>query len=81
GSVNVLVCAFNFASRTAHPSDMIWLAGGGYLLGESILRLRKWLKNELSGSVLGFVVSPLAAKLLDPALLPSQAPGSTPPRP
>lgn len=65
GAANVAVSAINMFSGVAAPGDVVWFCCAGYLLIESIVRLRKWLKNEPSGSVLSVLLRPIASRLLD----------------
>lgn len=64
GGINVVVSFLNITAHTGGPGEAVWLLGGGYFLLESIIRTQQWLKNEPSGSILGALLQPFAAKLL-----------------
>lgn len=64
-SINIGVSIMNFTAGVGGPRDILWLLGAGYLFLENVLRLKTWLKNEPSGSILGALLRPFSHRFLE----------------
>jgi hypothetical protein len=61
---NFLVAIMNLSAGTLRFADGLWLLAGGALTGEQIRRLRLLAAKRPAGSLLAFLVRPLAKPLL-----------------
>ena len=64
GAANVLASAAALAGGLAGALDVIWLAAGLALCAEQVVRWRENRNGRPRGSVLGWIVRPLARRLL-----------------
>jgi hypothetical protein len=62
--VNLIASAANLASGIGTRLDAVLMIPSGYLLLESYTRWKDWKSGQPSGSILGFLFRPFAARLL-----------------
>jgi hypothetical protein len=66
GAANALASTVSVAAGRADVSDVAWLAAGLFLCAEQVARWRALRNGRPRGSVLGWIVRPLARPLLSP---------------
>jgi len=63
-ALNAGISLVGLIARVSPATDLLWLLPSGYLLFEQISRWRRLARGEPAGSVLAFIVRPLARPLL-----------------
>jgi hypothetical protein len=61
---DAMVALRYLASRQGGPGDFLALLASIYFLYESLARLRTWRRGDPAGSVLGWMLAPLARRLV-----------------